>query len=272
MLCLATPKTCGQEGQPCCYNLDPASEEPGLGGFRGSQCDRGAQGLRRGVSKQPPSHSNPTHPALVFGPLPTHPPPQTHTPPPRRGPLPGGAHLHRRGRHSLLQLRPVRAAGGQPRRSEGHQGHGHLQEADQGGGAEGVGQACQARVGAQPGPSASAVRMALRPAPPAPPHACVSSPVQPPTPTPPARAGRLRQDVAPLRQRRRQARLHRRRPAVRVRLLLRLPRRHPPRRAALPAAAGGVRQDQRPVLPRQQGRRRAGALDPRQDHARALLR
>ncbi|KAI8468958.1 MAG: hypothetical protein J3K34DRAFT_425409, partial [Monoraphidium minutum] len=33
MLCLATPKTCGREGAPCCYNSDPASEDrcqPGL--------------------------------------------------------------------------------------------------------------------------------------------------------------------------------------------------------------------------------------------------
>jgi len=27
MVCLATPKTCGQEGQPCCYNSDAASED-----------------------------------------------------------------------------------------------------------------------------------------------------------------------------------------------------------------------------------------------------
>jgi hypothetical protein len=30
MVCLATPKTCGMEGQPCCYNSDPASEPLGL--------------------------------------------------------------------------------------------------------------------------------------------------------------------------------------------------------------------------------------------------
>jgi hypothetical protein len=31
MVCLASPKTCGQEGQACCYNSDPASETIHLG-------------------------------------------------------------------------------------------------------------------------------------------------------------------------------------------------------------------------------------------------
>jgi hypothetical protein len=42
MVCLASPKNCGQEGQPCCYNSDPASEPGGGGLFGGCTASRGA--------------------------------------------------------------------------------------------------------------------------------------------------------------------------------------------------------------------------------------
>jgi len=46
MVCLSTPKTCGQEGQPCCYNSDPASAC-----WERGNCSLGAVGTAAGSDR-----------------------------------------------------------------------------------------------------------------------------------------------------------------------------------------------------------------------------